>query len=723
MSENKLVKIGKIFLYLTALLPLIYIPGLYYPFIITKVVYFRLLIEAGLTVYILLLALNWKKYKPTLNAGTILVAVFFFCSLISGIFGYDFYKSFWSYFERMDGIIGIIYLTVFFFLLPAFFREKKDWLFYIRCLLGASLFVSIYGLVQKFDILPVFQAGVDRVAGTIGNAAFLAGFLLLAIGLGVYYYFNEEKKNYRYFALATIALNLIVLAMTLTRGAILGLCAGVLFYVLLNSIFAQGRLKKYSIIALVIFIVLGTGFYFSRNYFSNSKIEILSRMASISVSDATIKNRLTVWKMAWGEFKSRPVLGIGMENFDAVYNKNYTPDINEDWFDRTHNIYFDQLVSGGVLGLAAYLAIFFYLFFALFKKRKIDTQQFAVISSLLVAYGIHNFFVFDTINTSFVYYFLIGLVCFGGTKADAEEGDNIKAFNITFLVVIVLNLIGLYALVYLPFSINRHLYTGYYYIVADTEKSYENFKNALDHKFGGAESAYQICRMYDVLSEDKTAKTEDLEKFYALLKDRVNAQVNNYPLDVRIKLHFAQILLNYGSTSEEYVLAEKLLKDSIELTPYRPESYYLLYNLYSQTNETAKAKEIMADYVKKLPWFGEAKIMLAMALVKDDKQAADKYFNEGLGQYYRHGSADKQIVAYLIDEKKYKETEPYYQQIINGDPKNYGYRLDLAKIYYLTGDLEKAVEQVNIVSASSPETLESDAEFVNTLFADYNKLK
>ena len=47
-----------------------------------------------------------------------------------------------------------------------------------------------------------------------GNAAFLAGYLLVAVGLGVYYYFNEARKNYKYFALAAVGLNLIVLMLT-----------------------------------------------------------------------------------------------------------------------------------------------------------------------------------------------------------------------------------------------------------------------------------------------------------------------------------------------------------------------------------------------------------------------------------------------------------------------------------------------------------------------------
>ena len=233
MLENKLEKYIKILLYAAPFLALIFIQGFYYPFIITKTVFFRLIMQFGLSLYLLLLALNYKKYKPRFNLALILVIIFFFVQLAAAIFGLDFYKSFWSDFERMEGVISLIYLAAYLFLLQVFLRSRKDWLFYVRLILISSVLVSLYGLAQKFNILPVFEAGIGRVTSTIGNAAFLAGYLLVAIGLGIYYYFNEARENYKYLTLAATGLNLVVLLLTSTRGAILGLAAGILFFLFL----------------------------------------------------------------------------------------------------------------------------------------------------------------------------------------------------------------------------------------------------------------------------------------------------------------------------------------------------------------------------------------------------------------------------------------------------------------------------------------------------------
>ncbi|MFH0956041.1 MAG: O-antigen ligase family protein, partial [Candidatus Falkowbacteria bacterium] len=445
MLELKLEKYTKILLYAVPFLALIFIEGFYFPFIITKTVFFRLLLQFGLSLYLLLLALNFKKYQPRFNLALILVVIFFFVQLAAAIFGLDFYKSFWSDFERMEGVISLIYLAVYLFLLQVFLRSRKDWLFYVRLILISSVLVSLYGLAQKFNILPVFEAGIGRVTSTIGNAAFLAGYLLVALGLGIYYYFNEARKNYKYLTLAATALNLIVLLLTSTRGAILGLVVGVLAFLFLNVIFLPGKARKSSVIILLFVVLIFGGFYFFRSNFAGSKIEFINRMATISTADGSVNNRLAVWKMALSDFKFHPVLGVGMENFDIIYNKYYRPDISENWFDRTHNVYLDQLMAGGVLGLAAYLAILGYLFYLLFKNRREDYYKFAVLFSLLIAYAIHNFFVFDTLNTSFLYFFLIGLIGFSRgsltSNLEVKLPPNNKAFNRIFIILLILNIL------------------------------------------------------------------------------------------------------------------------------------------------------------------------------------------------------------------------------------------------------------------------------------------
>ncbi|MBI4779120.1 O-antigen ligase family protein [Candidatus Falkowbacteria bacterium] len=726
MLENKLEKYAKILLYAVPFLALIFIEGFYFPFIITRTVFFRLLMQSALSLYFLLLAINFKKYRPRLSAGLILVLIFLFIQLIAAIFGYGFYRSFWSDFERMEGVISLIYLAVYLFLLQIFFREKTDWLFYVRLILISSLLVSLYGLGQRFNILPVFEAGINRVTSTIGNAAFLAGYLLMAVGLGIYYYFNEARANYKYFALAATGLNIIVLFLTSTRGAILGLIFGALAFVLLNAVFLTGKIRKYSIVVIITLIVLSTGFFIFRDKFADSGVSFIKRMATISIADANIKNRLTVWRMALRDFKLHPWLGVGMENFEIIYNKYYAPDISENWFDRTHNVYIDQLVAGGIVGLIAYLAILFYLFYLLFKIRREDYWQFAVLTGLLIGYSIHNFFVFDTINTSFLYFFLIALI--GFREREAAEEKNIttqpdhKRFNYAFIALIIINIFVFYKLVYLPYKINRSLYIGYYYILADTFRSYENFKYALNYKLGSIETVVQLNKMLEVLETQGEANAQTKEQFNELAREKLMVVSNNFPLDIKTKMYLGQFILNNYKDLKELDRAENLFKESIRLSPTRIEPFYLLYNLYAQKGEKEKARAVLYDLISRVPNYGGAKIMLMSELAKDDPAKAEELYRQAIEQYgFYDYSGSKKIIIYLLGQKRYEEAIPYYYRLFLEEIDRYDYHLDLAKIYYLTNKYDEAIEQINIVSAKSPDSLKDSEEFVNMLYQAYNK--
>jgi len=726
MLELKLEKYARILLYAVPFLALIFINGFYFPFIITKTVFFRLILQFGLSLYLLLLALNFKKYRPRFNWALALVIIFFLIQLIAAIFGLDFYKSFWSDFERMEGIVSLIYLAVYLFLLLIFLKEKKDWLFYVRLILIASVIVSLYGLAQKFNILPVFEAGIGRATSTIGNAAFLAGYLLIAIGLGIYYYFNDARKNYKYFALIATGLNLIVLMLTSTRGAILGLVLGVLVFLILNTVYLSGKARRSSFAIIIILAVIFSCFFIFRNKLADSNVEFIRRIATISSKDGTVINRLLVWQMALNDFKFHPVLGVGMENFDIIYNKYYRPDISENWFDRTHNVYLDQLMTGGIFGLTAYLAILFYLFYSLFKNRRDDYYKFAVLFSLLIAYAIHNFFVFDTLNTSFLYFFLVGLIGFtpGGSTSNLEVEPllNNKAFNRIFIILIIANIFVFYKLVYLPLKINRAIYVGYYYVLADTFRSYENFKQALNYKFGSVEAAVQLNKMLYVLESESGANAQTKENYYELTREKLKFASINYPLDIKTKMYLGQLILNNYGDIKELDEAESLLLESKKLSPGRVEPYYLLYNLYSKKSEKEKARSILEDLVKQMPWYGGAKIMFMAGIYKDEPALAEELYKEGIKQPgYSDFGGLKKIITYLLDGKKYQEVIPYYLELIKTEPKRYDYYLDLAQVYYLSGNVEAAVEQINIIKVNSPETLKGYEGFVNMINDAYNK--
>ena len=76
MMEKKIEKIIRIILYLVPFIPLIFIEGFFYPFVITKTIYFRFLIQIAFSLYLILLAFDFRKYKPKFNLGLVLASIF-----------------------------------------------------------------------------------------------------------------------------------------------------------------------------------------------------------------------------------------------------------------------------------------------------------------------------------------------------------------------------------------------------------------------------------------------------------------------------------------------------------------------------------------------------------------------------------------------------------------------------------------------------------------------
>ena len=87
--------------------------------------------------------------------------------------------------------------------------------------------------------------------------------------------------------------------------------------------------------------------------------------------------------MAIKGFQERPILGWGQENFNYVFNKNYDPGMwgQEQWFDRTHNVILDWLVAGGILGLLAYLSIFFSTLYYVWRGK---TNSFSITDKAII---------------------------------------------------------------------------------------------------------------------------------------------------------------------------------------------------------------------------------------------------------------------------------------------------------------------------------------------------
>lgn len=615
-TDEYILKTIRILLFLCVALPIFASSFFLFPYTAPKAFLFRIIIEIVFVLYLYLILREgtWRSWKDFLNKNIISLAIIFFVAVwfLSSIFSADSSASFWGTFERMIGFWGILHFVVFYFLLLAVFQEKRDWIFLLKISVGASFIIAILGILQRFVDIGVLLPHTSRITSLIGNASFLATYLLINLFFVVYLFLKEivaEKKKPRilkivgYILISAIIFSAMFL--TATRGALLGFFGGAVVF---SAIFAfwgkDNKVRKYFMAALlvVVFLAIFSFIFRESSFFQNNSV--LRRFSSMSLSDSSVENRLLLWKGAWTAWQERPVLGWGSEGFEMAINKHFDPRLNYDeaWYDRAHNFVFDYGVGSGWLGLLSYLSLFGVSVFCLIKIKKRDFFFFASFSSLLVAYLTQAFFVFDVFASYLMLFLTLGIIISYYSGFPACEKGVQKAQKAAFGKKMILAL-AIIIILFSLFSFNlKPLYANYLANAAIflPAENYEQinllFKKADNfNAFASNEIAYQLTLDYLDKMNSAPALAQNSE-FFERASANLEKSIALSPLQTKNYIALAWLNLYFsgsdsGRIGEAIVLAQKVK----ELAPTKKDGYMILAAAYVMSGDNAKAQRVVSE--------------------------------------------------------------------------------------------------------------------------------
>ena len=392
-------------LFIVPLLTLYVENNFFFPYITGKNFAFRIIVEVVFMSWAVL-AFYDAQYRPRwswlLGTFGVLLAVMLAASLNA----FNVETAIWSNYERMDGYVTLVHLFLYFVVLGTMLQTPKLWSYFLHTTVLVAGLVAIKGLSQ------LSTAGGVRVDSTLGNAAYMAVYMLFHIFILLYLLVRSKVTIHRVAYVLFALLFFYVLLQTGTRGTAIGLVVGIFVTIAYIAIFSTRykQLRKYAAGSLVGLILIVSGFIAVRDssYIQNNGA--LSRIANISLGkDLAI--RTIIWGMAGEGVKERPILGWGQGNFNYVFNSNYDPRMyaQEQWFDRVHNIFFDWLIAGGILGLLTYFSIFGALLYYLIwrplfnKDESFTVLERGVLLGLVAGYLTHNLVVFDNI-VSYIFF-------------------------------------------------------------------------------------------------------------------------------------------------------------------------------------------------------------------------------------------------------------------------------------------------------------------------------
>ena len=686
-----LKKITKGVLFITlAVPPLMVAYSLIFPFVSGKVYLFRFLVQISFLLWLFLI-IKKSENKPNFKNPLVITTLLFLVALIiTAFFGVDLIYSFFSGFERADGVIQFSHWVLYFLLLISVLKSKKDWQLFLGAFLVLSFIISLYGW---FNI----QAH-PRIYGTFGNPSYLAAFLIFAIGFAMVMLVERQTlvEKFSFFKSNTLPWFLLAfffiltLFFTKTRGAYLGLAGGFVLFAVLAILFLRKEKKKliiYSSSILIIgLIFIGILFSCRETQFvkNNSTLWRLTNSGDIT---RVFRERLLTWQIAVKSFQDKPFFGWGVENFGSAFNKHYDyrVGLEQPWFDRVHNQPIQVLAEGGLFLFFFYLLWVFSIFYLIFKIFKEKKLLAIILASTYFSFLIQGLFLFDTFGSylglfpflGFVYFTYQSIYC--SKNLPVLNNKNKKKFGNSNFLTNCLSTIGVFFVVFLayttiwiPYKANSLTLKCYAYTRAGRyEEALSFLEQASKTKSPYAYfevrkfSSWELLGALDVINEKTTKKDiESATELYKFLSQELEKAADYRPFDPQIYYLLGRIYrLGFEKLGQNDLdKAEIILNKSFNFSRFRIEYFDELAQVLVLQKKFEEAENLVKGYIENIntddPY--PYAIMGHLYFVEGKYDLAMSQYQEAKKRGYGFWRVDRECARYLFTAEKLKD----YQKIV-----------------------------------------------------------
>ncbi len=693
-------------------IPLIVTQSMFFPFITGKNFTFRIIVEI-ITALWLALALVNPEYRPRRSWVLYALTAFVLLIGVSDMLGANPAKSLWSNYERMEGWVTLVHLLALFVVTTSALSNEKMWRRLWYTSIGVSVLIGFYGIFQLMGWIVINQGGL-RLDATFGNAIYLGIYMLFHLFLTALMWANTWREGNHHWATSVgfgciMALQAFILFFTASRGAMLGVIGGAFLSALLLVILAsQSRYAWRASVGVVTGIIALSGLFFLvKDAAFMQRITPLQRLASISLTETTIASRFMNAGMAIEGIKERPLFGWGQENYNIIFNKHYNPNMfgQEQWFDRTHNIIFDWLVAGGLIGLIAYALIYVATLWSLWRSGAFTVTERSLLTGVLAAYMFTILFVFDNITSYLMFILVIGYI---SVRAGENSGyPRIlpraalprNAIAVCAGCAVLLSAGTVWAVNWKPIQANLALIAALQPKSAEQgglDATIEAFKHAIAYdSFGNQEIREQLAQGV-AGAGGSSLGAEEKQSLYTLASDEMKKQFESAPQDARFPFFLAILAQSFGYADE----AQKYYEKALELSPNKqPIQFQLASNLLQRGNVN-RAIEVLKAAHEAAPQFDEPRIMYASVLVSTSQDALAEEIIKPLLE--KGTAADQRLIGAYLQRKRFDKIAELWASKVRIAPTDQQARMALAASYFSAGDRQKAIETLEQAAKDMP---------------------
>jgi putative inorganic carbon (HCO3(-)) transporter len=225
-----------------------------------------------------------------------------------------------------------------------------------------------------------------RIGGPVGDPNFYGQLLLYVVPLAVERVQHERSIFWRMFAACALALSLLSIAFTFSRGTFLGAGIVLLAMMIRNP-------PRPAVIVTIFGAGIATLMFLMPQYLERMYTMVLTALHIgndiRAVQDTAIEGRLGEMRVALAVFLDHPLFGVGVGNYEHYFQQySLALALPQRGLDRAaHSLYMELAAERGVVGLTAYFVLIWYIVRTIMSSVRELRAAASPYSDIAAAYG------------------------------------------------------------------------------------------------------------------------------------------------------------------------------------------------------------------------------------------------------------------------------------------------------------------------------------------------